>query len=202
MKNTLFIVLPLTLLFLTASAHAQVKYLFYPKISIDAPGKHYSEMSLEGVSKNTTTGLTAGLEVISSPIVYNLSFGGGILYQFTRKLDTENYQGFRFATFYGIVKYRYATLLGVECSLVGNLGYDGNFGGTGSYTENYKVNGSDLAYTLLGGLYYAGGVRFDKDIFFFEAAYKNFGGTASSTTYNYDAKIHYRTVSFSLGVLI
>jgi hypothetical protein len=169
---------------------------------MDAPGRHYSEMSMEGVHNKTTTGLTVGLEVISSPIVYKLSFGGGISYQFVRKLDTDDYQGFQFATFYGIVRYKYAQLLGVECSLIGNLGYSGNFGGTGNYGENYSINGSDLSYNLLGGLYYAGGVRFDKDIFFVEAAYKSYGGTASSTTYHFNATIHYQTLSLSLGVLI
>jgi len=179
----------------------QEKYLFYPKISIDAPGKHFSEMSLEGVHKNTNTGITAALEVITKPVFYNMSFGGGISYQFARKLDVENYQGFQFATVYGIVKYRALQFAGIECSVLGNLGYNGIFGGIGNYST-YSVDGVDMAYTLLGGLYYAGGVRFDKDIYFFEAVYKQYGGTASSTTFNYKAAIHYPTVSFSIGVLI
>jgi len=187
---------------LTAPAHAQVTYMFYPKISIEAPGTHYSEMSLAGVHNKTTAGISAGLELISSPILYNVSLGGGLSYQFTRKLDTDNYQGFRFITVYGIAKYKCATFMGVECSIIGNVGYNGNFLAAGHYAENYTVNDEDLSYALLGGVYYAGGVRFDKDIFFFEAAYKNFDGTASSTTFRYDAIVHYRTVSFSIGIMI
>jgi hypothetical protein len=202
MRYTRLFVILFAILCFAVTAQAQVHYMFYPKVSVDMPGKHFSEMSLEGVTNTTTTGFTLGFEVVSTPIVWNMSFGGGLSYQFPRKLDTDNYQAFQFATVYGIVKYRYLTLAGVECSVIGNIGYNGALGGSGNYSI-YSIPGdSDLAYNLLGGLYYAGGIRFDKDIFFIEAAYKSFGGTASSTKYNYEAKIHYRAFSLSVGVAI
>ncbi len=202
MNYSRYLVLISFLLCYTLTIQAQVNYVFYPKVSIDLPGKHFSEMSLEGVTNNTTTGVTLGFEVVSTPVVWNMSFGGGLSYQFQRKLDTENYQSFQFATVYGMVKYRYFTISDIACSVVGNLGYNGALGGSGNYTAYVTPGGGNLAYNLLGGLYYAGGLRFDKDIYFFEAAYRSYGGTASSSSYGYDAKIHYRTYSLSFGVLI
>ncbi len=202
MNYTRYLVFVSLFLYFSVTVQAQVHYLFYPKVSVDLPGKHFSEMSFEGVNNKTTTGITVGFEVVSSPVIWNLSFGGGLTYQFPRKLDTDNYQAFQFATVYGMAKYRYFTLAGVECSIIGNLGYNGALGGSGNYTAYSTSDGKDLAYNLLGGLYYAGGIRFDKDIYFVEAAYKSFGGTASSTSYSFDAKVHYRTFSISLGVVI
>jgi hypothetical protein len=202
MRYTRYFVLLFAVLYSAVTAQAQVHYMFYPKVSVDMPGKHFSEMSLEGVTKNTTTGITVGFEVISSPVIWNFSFGGGLSYQFPRKLDVEDYQAFQFATVYGIAKYRYLTFVGIECSVSANIGYNGALGGSGNYTTYSVSDGNDLAYNLLGGLYYAGGIRFDKDIYFIEAAYRSFGGTASSSSYSYDAKIHYRAFSLSVGVAI
>jgi len=202
MNYTRYLVLISFLLCYTITTHAQVHYMFYPKVSVDLPGKHFSEMSLEGVTNNTTTGVTLGFEVVSTPVIWNMSFGGGLSYQFPRKLNTDDYQAFQFATVYGLVKYRYVTFAGIDCSLIGNLGYNGALGGSGNYTSYSLSGGKDLAYNLLGGLYYAGGFRFDKDIYFFEAAYRSYGGTASSSNYSFDAKIHYRTYSISIGVLL
>lgn len=202
MRYIRYIVFAFVVMCCTMTVQAQVHYMFYPKLSVDLPGKHFSEMSLEGVTNKTTTGVTLGFEVVSTPVIWNISFGGGLSYQFPRKLDTKNYQSFQFATVYGLAKYHYFTLAGIECSVVGNLGYNGALGGSGNYTA-YSIPGDkDLAYNLLGGLYYGGGLRFDKDIYILEAAYRSYGGTASSSNYSFNAKIHYRTFSVSVGVLI
>ena len=170
--------------------YSQNSFTFYPKISYDLPGKHTYTIAGEGVTSNTAAGFSVGMEVLSKSY-HNFNFGGGISRLFPRRVTADNYQTFFFIPIYGIVAYNYFDYLGVKFSAVGNIGYNGIYSGSDNYITGSAVDN----FSMAGSLYYAGGLRFDKDIYFLDVFYKYYSGKVP----NYSITANYTTVSVSFG---
>ena len=166
------------------------------KFCLDLAGSHKASAMGQSASVDVNTGISIGLEVEKAEkSIFN--YAVGMMYLIPREQKVSGSGNFNFLPIYAAAKIRLSmeeeSIIPV---LIGNIGYDVLFNGD----QNYKG-----PFRLSGGLYIAGGLRLEiQKIFFLEALYKSFGGSAKysidGTDINVD--INYTTVSLAFGLLL
>lgn len=188
-----FTVLLSIILVATSVSFAQKLVTVSPNISFDIAGNHKVSLQGRNGSMSVNPGVTLGLEITSvSENVF--SFGGGVMYLIPREQEVSGSGEFNFMPVYALGKIKFTTNeSGVVPSLILNIGYNVLYNGDSNYKGPLELS---------GGLYLAGGIRFDINKIYFQGIYKAYNGSASMSGVSSSFDVTYTTLSLGFGVSI
>ena len=183
MKKVSVLILVLSLVLISGSAFADshmdmAKGTWYVGADYDMGGNFNMTDGTDELDYDVESGFSINGEYIM-PYKNKMSIGGGLTYQLSRTFTDYPNAEMNFIPVYGLVKYD----LQDEAYVVGHLGYN-MFNGNEEFKE-----GAELG----GGIYYAAGFGFTRDMFNGELIY-----TVNNGTFD-ELDVTYSKLSLSFG---